>query len=83
MLRPAFPSITMRPQALDDMEEMHTKRSNAGAIHDDEEETRRKEEQVKLYYTAAVQLHSSLGNAPGDAGDTSITFICNSSAISC
>lgn len=28
------------------MEEMHAKRSNAGAIQDDEEETRRKEEQV-------------------------------------
>ena len=54
MLRPAFPSITMCLQALDDMEEMHTKRSNAGAIHDDEEETRRKEEQVKLYYCCCI-----------------------------
>lgn len=33
-------------KALDDMEELHVKRSNAGAIQDDEEETRRKEEQV-------------------------------------
>eukprot|EP00752_Nemacystus_decipiens_P010049 g8959.t1 len=34
-------------EALNDMEEMHTKRSNAGVIQDDEEETRRKEEQVQ------------------------------------
>lgn len=29
------------------MEELHAKRSNAGAIQDDEEETRRKEQQVR------------------------------------
>ena len=29
------------------MEELHVKRSNAGAIQDDEDETRKKEEQVK------------------------------------
>lgn len=36
----------MCAQALDDMEEVHAKRSNAGAIQDDEDETRKKEEQV-------------------------------------
>ncbi|CAN0460726.1 unnamed protein product, partial [Ectocarpus sp. 12 AP-2014] len=30
------------------MEELHAKRSNAGAIQDDEDETRRKEQQEKL-----------------------------------
>ncbi|CBN79470.1 C2H2 zinc finger protein [Ectocarpus siliculosus] len=35
-------------QALDGMEELHAKRSNAGAIQDDEDETRRKEQQEKL-----------------------------------
>ena len=36
-------------KALDDMEELHVKRSNAGAIQDDEDETRRKEEQVEKH----------------------------------
>lgn len=36
-------------KALDDMGELHVKRSNAGAIQDDEEETRRKEEKVRAY----------------------------------
>ncbi|CAM9647992.1 unnamed protein product, partial [Ectocarpus sp. 4 AP-2014] len=35
-------------KALDGMEELHAKRSNAGAIQDDEDETRRKEQQEKL-----------------------------------
>lgn len=55
------------------MEEMHTKRSNAGAIQDDEEETRRKEEQVKLKYTK----HPVSGHVPADAIATSTTNVCN------
>eukprot|EP00903_Cladosiphon_okamuranus_P014853 g13754.t1 len=39
-------------KALDDMEEMHAKRSNAGTIQDDEEETRRKEEQEEARLAA-------------------------------
>ncbi|CAM9837616.1 unnamed protein product [Pylaiella littoralis] len=39
-------------KALDDMGELHVKRSNAGAIQDDEEETRRKEEKEKLRLAA-------------------------------
>ncbi|CAM9285916.1 unnamed protein product, partial [Scytosiphon promiscuus] len=34
-------------KALDDMEELHAKRSNAGPIQDDEDETRRQEEQAR------------------------------------
>ncbi|CAM9098195.1 unnamed protein product, partial [Hapterophycus canaliculatus] len=34
-------------KALDDMEELHTKRSNAGAIQDDEDDTRQQEEQAR------------------------------------
>lgn len=41
-------------QALDDMEEMQAKRSNAGAIQDDEEETRRKEEQVNYFFVSGA-----------------------------
>ncbi len=43
-------------QALDDMEELHVKRSNAGAIQDDEDETRRKEEQVSATSMQAAGL---------------------------
>ncbi|CAM9763361.1 unnamed protein product, partial [Ectocarpus fasciculatus] len=35
-------------KALDGMEELHAKRSNAGAIQDDEDETRKKEQQEKM-----------------------------------
>lgn len=35
-------------QALGDIEELHAKRSNAGAIQDDEDETKRREEEVRI-----------------------------------
>ena len=50
---------------------MHTKRSNAGAIQDDEEETRRKEEQVKLNYT---YIHSIFQPVPSSTIASSTTF---------
>ena len=35
-------------KALGDMEELHAKRSNAGAIQDDEDETKRREGEVSV-----------------------------------
>lgn len=39
----------MDDKALDDMEELHAKRSNAGALQDDEDESRKREQEVKRW----------------------------------